>query len=137
MFLFPRTPMMASGSHTPQGWWPVLGPQCNMSGQKMVNILKKPGKGLQDLLKKFHKPSHTFKPLRKPRRKLTMRGRKKRYTSAKHPDTSSTDSSEYSTDSSVFSSSEEESWEQGVSITPSQEMNWTQFINKLCSGQPV
>nr|AHN14906.1 ORF3 [Rodent Torque teno virus 1] len=136
MFLTHRRQETACGSHTPQGWWPVLGPQCNMMGQQMVNILKKPGKGLQDLLKKIRRPSHTFKPLRKAKRKLTLRGRKKRYTTSKHTDTSSTESSEYSTDSSVFSSSDDESWEQGVPITPSQEMNWTPFINKLCKHQP-
>nr|AHN14914.1 ORF3 [Rodent Torque teno virus 1] len=41
LFLFNRRQETASGSHTPQGWWPILGPQCNMSGQQMVNILKK------------------------------------------------------------------------------------------------
>nr|AHN14919.1 ORF4 [Rodent Torque teno virus 1] len=98
---------------------------------------KRPGKGLQDLLKKLRNLRISFRHPKKSRRKLTLRGRKKRYTTSKHTDTSSTDSSEYSTDSSVFSSSEDESWEQGVPITPSQEMNWTQFINKLCSNQPV
>ncbi|UPW41518.1 ORF3 [Myodefec virus RodL3_715] len=130
-----------SGNPTPRGWWPILDNQTNMNGQSMVNILKKPGKGLQNLLKKWQGPSrHSRVCRRKGQRKLKLRGRKRRHATSKHTDTSSTESSEYSTDSAAFSSSDDsdcDGWEREPLLTPSQSMNWTQFINKLCSGSPV
>nr|AHN14922.1 ORF3 [Rodent Torque teno virus 1] len=137
LLMIPRRQETASGSHTPQGWWPIQPDLCNGSGQQMVNILKKPGKGLQDLLRRWRPSSLHYKLLRKGRKKLNLKGRKKRYTTSKHEETSPTESSEYSTEDSVFSSSEEETWEDNIPLTPSQDMNRTQFINKLCSNAPV
>nr|AHN14862.1 ORF3 [Rodent Torque teno virus 1] len=136
MFLSLRQ-MTVSGSHTPQGWWPILEDQCNGNGQQTENVMKLPGGGLQGLLKKLNTRFQPSKGKKKCKRKLKLRGKKRRYTTSKNTDTSSTESSEYSTESSVFSSSDEDSWEDRAPLTPFQEMNWTQFISKLCSREPV
>nr|AHN14879.1 ORF3 [Rodent Torque teno virus 1] len=136
MFLLPCRPQ-DSGSHTPQGWWPILEDQCNGNGQRVESVTMPTGTGLQGLLKKLNSRSQPSKGRKKCKRKLKLKGKKRRYTTSKNTDTSSTESSEYSTDSSVFSSSEEDCWEGGPPLTPSQDMNWTQFINKLCSREPV
>nr|AHN14886.1 ORF3 [Rodent Torque teno virus 1] len=136
MFLLLR-PQTDSGSHTPQGWWPILEDQCNGNGQKAESVPRLTGGGLQGLLKKLNTRFQPSKTRKKCKRKLKLKGKKRRYTTSKNTDTSSTESSEYSTDSSVFSSSDEDCWEGGPPLTPSQEMNWTQFINRLCSREPV
>ncbi|AWJ58480.1 ORF3 [Anelloviridae sp.] len=136
MFLSPR-PLQGYGSHTPQGWWPIHTHRENGNGQKTESAVKIPGGKLPGLLKKLNAHFQPSKTKKKCRKKLKLRGKKKKFTTSKHTDTSSTESSEYSTDSSVFSSSEEGGWSEGPPLTPSQEMNWTQFISKLCSKQPV
>lgn len=133
MYLFLIRQVMESGSHTPRGWWPILKSQSSGNSQNQENAMKIPGGNLPGLLRRLNR---RFRPsYKKPKckKKLKLKGRKRRFTTSKHAETSSTESSEYSTNSSVFSSDDEGGWSDKAPLTPSQEMNWTQFITKLCN----
>lgn len=127
-----------SGDHTNQGWSPVRQEQQTTSGQKIDHPPKLNGKKLQGLLKALNQRyAPSFK--RKPRKKLTLKGKKKRKRISKGWSDSSTDTSEYDTDfsASTDDSSSEENWSQHMGSTPCSGVTWTQFIERLCSGQPV
>lgn len=127
---------MESGIPTHQQWSQIQEIQHNGNGLTPPGLPKIPGGNLQGLLQKLRAKYHiSTKKKKKVRRKLKLKGRKKRYTTAKHEETSSTQSSEYSTNS-FSSESETDNWSDNIPETQPG-MNWTQFIEKLCSGQPA
>lgn len=73
------------------------------------------------------------------KRKLQLKGKKRLSKNYKHNTSSSSSSSEYysSTSSSSTSDSDLDPWDDGCPLTPSQELNWTQFIAKMCNKSPV
>lgn len=138
MLMLVNRSQKGSGDHTNQAWSPVQQEPPTTSGHKIGNPPKLNGKKLQGLLKCLNQ-RYAPSSKRKPRKRLKLPGKKKRTRFSKGWSDSSTDTSEYNTTTSdsTDDSSSEENWSQPMGGTPCSGLNWTQFIERLCSGQPV
>nr|ATX61882.1 putative ORF3 [Torque teno calomys tener virus] len=133
--------ILDSGHPTHLQWSQTRGNPANMNLDKKKNSPKKCLPDLQGLWKKLRK-SHSAGTLVKHRpkkKRLLFKGKKRRSRSSKRHLESSSSSSEYSTSESTSDSSDSDecNWEDSTPLTPSQDMNWTQFINKLCTAPIV
>lgn len=135
-----RTP--ENGLHTHQQWLqihniPANGKYHQMDTSQMssLNILQKK---LHQQTTRWETSSKKHRPVSSKRR-LQLRGKKRRSKTYKNDVTSCSSSSEYysSTSSSSTSESDLDPWDDGCPLTPSQELNWTQFIAKMCNKSPV
>nr|QYD02307.1 ORF3 [Torque teno felis virus] len=106
----------------------------------MEKYLMKPGKKSRRLstwTKEASAVSYMKKHLKAAKKKLNLKGKKRRYTTCKNKSSESSESSSYSTtsDEESESTSQESFWSDPEFPTPEQgAMSWTQFIDKLCSG---
>lgn len=134
--------MQASGNltvQTPQHLQPILA-----AGKlaKMKRLLRGNGKNSRHQYQKLEQPLAPFSslPSKNYKRKLKLSGKKKRKPYYKTSSDSSTETSDYTTVTDESSTSDIEpdyNWSPDPKLTPSQELTWTQFINKLCTGPIV
>lgn len=139
-FLVHRTP--PAGNLTHQQWLQI---QKNRAAGKSRMTDGSPPSSLSILQKKLNQQSTRWgtslntRPRVSSRKKLQLKGKKRKSKHYIHNTSSSSSSSEYysSTSSSSESDSSLNPWDDGCPLTPSQEYTWTQFIAKMCNKSPV